>query len=335
MTFNSVGDLALSFQLRRQNSILKADLNRYSQELSSGVSSDIGGKLGGNYNALAGIERGIKIADSFSVGISEKRLELKVAQQSLNNLSTLGQISGTLLTVQDATDNTLVKNAGNDALARFVSTIQTLNSQVGGKTIFAGVATDGPAIIDAETILLAIETEIAASGATTAIAVANVVDNWFDSGGGFDLTGYLGANAATAGIRLSASEVAPSPPTAEDDAIRSFLSAMAKGALLARDTQSLSSVEQGKLARMSGESLVSADSEIIDLRASIGLSEAQVERASVEVATELQALEIAKSELVSVDPFETAVKFENAQTQLETLYSVTAKLSRLSLANYL
>lgn len=335
MTVNSIGDLALSLQLRRQNANLKIDLNRFSQELSSGISSDIGSKLRGNYNALAGIERGISIANSYLVGISEKRLETSAAQNALEKISTLGQISGTLLTVQETGDPTLVRNAGEDALARFTSAIQTLNTQVGGRTIFAGVATDGPAIADTETIMLALEAEIITAGATTADAIATVVDDWFDAGGDYELVGYIGGDAATAATKLSESESAPPDATAQATSIRSFLSAMAKGALVGRGVLALDPVEQGSLARISGEALVSANSDIVDERASIGITEAQIERAGVEVAAEIQALELAKGDLISIEPFETAVRFENAQTQLETLYSVTAKLSGLSLANYL
>lgn len=335
MTVNSIGDLALSLQLRRQNANLKNDLNQYSQELSSGISSDIGSKLRGNYSVLAGIERGISVANSYRVGISEKRLETSAAQNALEKLSTLAQISGTLLTVQETGDPTLVRNAGEDALARFTSTIQTLNTQVGGQTIFAGVATDGPALADTETIMLALEAEITAAGATTADDIATVVDDWFDIGGDYELVGYIGGDAATTETKLSESESAPPKATAQDASIRTFLSALAKGALVGRGLLALDPVEQGSLARISGEALVSANSDIVDERASIGITEAQIERANVEVVAEMQALELAKSELISVEPFDTAVRFENAQTQLETLYSVTAKLSGLSLANYL
>lgn len=335
MTVNSIGDLALSLQLRRQNASLKANINRFSQELSSGVTSDIGSKLRGNYTLLAGLERDISTSNSYLVGISEKRLETSAAQNVLEKLSALGQISGALLTVQETGDPTLVKNAGEDALARFTSTVETLNTQVGGRTIFAGVANDGPALAETETLMLALETEIAMTGAVTADAIATIVDQWFDTGGGFELVGYIGGDAATTTVQLSESENTPPDITAQNEDIRRFLSALAKGALVGRGALALDPVEQGRLARLSGEALVSADTGIVERRASIGVVEAQIERAGVEVAAKMQALERAKSELISVEPFETAVGLENAQTQLETLYSVTAKLSGLSLANYL
>lgn len=335
MTLNSIGDLAISLQLRRQNADLKTDLTRLSQELSSGVVSDIGTKLGGNYSGLAVLERGMTIAESYLVGISERRLDNSTTQSALEKLRTLGQVSESLLTVQETGDTTLVRNAGEDALARFASAIQTLNIQSGGRTVFAGIANDGPAVAEAGTILSAIEAEIVLAGAVTSGDISTVVDNWFGVGGGYDTIGYVGDVAATTGTRLSASETASPQTTAQDDNVRSFLGALTKGALIGRDILLLDPVEQGSLARIAGEGLMSADSNLIDLKASVGISEAQVERASVEVRSEFQALEFARNDLIAVDPFDTAVRLENTQTQLETLYAVTARLSGLSLVNYL
>lgn len=335
MTINSIGDLALSFQLRRQNAALRTDLDRYARELSTGISENLSERLKGNYSGIAGLERGISRADSFLVGIAEKRLETSAMQNALEKLRSLGGISGALLTVQETGDPTLVRNAGRDAAQRFEAALLTLNTQAGGRSLFSGIDVDLPAVTDAETMFAAIEAEITGAGAATAADIATIVENWFDVGGGFDLLGYVGGVPASATVRLSDSEVAQSPPTAQDSSLRSFLSALAMGGLVGRGALSNIPTEQGLLARLSGQALVSADSQLVELKAGVGIAEAQVNRAEMEVRFERQALELARSELVAVDPFETVVKLEAAETQLQTLYSVTARLSGLSLANYL
>ena len=45
--------------------------------------------------------------------------------------------------------------------------------------------------------------------------------------------------------------------------------------------------------------------------------------------------EIARLGIVSMDPYDAATALTEAESQLDTLYTVTARLSRLSLANYL
>mgnify|MGYP006193710875 CR=1 FL=1 len=52
-------------------------------------------------------------------------------------------------------------------------------------------------------------------------------------------------------------------------------------------------------------------------------------------SAEITALELARAKIVSVDPFEAATKVKEAQTQLEMIYAVTARLSSLSLMEYL
>ena len=52
-------------------------------------------------------------------------------------------------------------------------------------------------------------------------------------------------------------------------------------------------------------------------------------------AAEASALQIARNGLVAADPYDTATAIQAVQTQIETLYTLTARLSRLSLTDYL
>ena len=70
-------------------------------------------------------------------------------------------------------------------------------------------------------------------------------------------------------------------------------------------------------------------------RIRLGSTEANIINTGVQNDAEKSALETARLGLLSVDPYETAAKLQEAQTQLETLFSITARLSRLSLVNYL
>ena len=335
MNVNSIGDLAKNLQLRRDTGRIKTDLTRLTNELSSGIDSNLVRRFKGNFGPLAGVERGILRSESFLSVISERQLIVSGQQTALTNLRALGEVSGALLTVQDTGDATLVASAGYDALSRFSSALANLNTQSGGQSIFAGIDTDRPAVADSETILMDIEAEIALAGAVTAADVATVVETWFAPGGGYDTIGYTGGAASQGRLQLSEGEVATPLPTAEDDAIRDYLSGLAMGSLLARNVLPSDPVEQGTLARLAGLRLFEADASIVDLQARIGAAEGQVNRARVEVMAESESLQIARSELIGVDPYETAVELQSAETQLQTLYSVTARLSRLSLTGYL
>ena len=335
MNVNSIGDLAKNLQLRRDTGRIKTDLARLTNEMSSGVDSNLVARFKGNFGPLAGVERGLVRSESFLAVISERQLVVSNQQTALTNLRALGEVSSSLLTVQDTGDATLVASAGHDALSRFSSALANLNTQSGGQSIFAGVDFDRPAVSDSETILVAIEAEIALAGAVTAVDVATVVEDWFAVGGGYDTIGYIGGPASQSRLQLSEGEVAAPLPTAEDESIRDFLAGLAMGSLLAREVLPGEPSEQGALARIAGLRLFEADANVVDLQARIGAAEGQVNRARVEVLAESQALQLARTELIGVDPYETAVELQSAETQLQTLYSVTARLSRLSLTGYL
>lgn len=335
MNVNSIGDLAKNLQLRRDTGRIKNDLVRLTNELSSGVDSNLVARFKGNFQPLAGVERGLQRTESFLVAISEHELVIGSQQTALSIFRNLGEISSALVRVQESGDPTLVTSAGYDALSRFTSALANLNTQVGGRSIFSGVATDSAAVADVDTVLAAIEAEIALAGAVTADDVALVVSDWFAPGGGYDTIGYVGGAPATAGPQLSDGEVAPSPKTADDDAIRAFLSGLAMSSLLARNVLPGDTIEQGKLARLSGLALVEATDDIVDLQAEIGASEGQLKRAQAEVLAEAESLQLTRTKLIEIDPYETAVELQSAETQLQTLYSITARLSRLSLTRYL
>ena len=93
--------------------------------------------------------------------------------------------------------------------------------------------------------------------------------------------------------------------------------------------------EERAWARRSGEALVSSSDGRIALAARIGTVEAQIEDASSRNSAEATALGILRSANGSVDPYEAATRLENARAQLESLYLVTARVSRLSLVEFL
>ena len=72
-----------------------------------------------------------------------------------------------------------------------------------------------------------------------------------------------------------------------------------------------------------------------ELTARLGTAEAGISDAALRNDSERSALEAARLGLLSVDPYETAAKMQQTQSQLQTLYSITARMQRLSLVDYL
>ena len=113
------------------------------------------------------------------------------------------------------------------------------------------------------------------------------------------------------------------------------MKALAKGALAADSNLTLSLDTRRSLQQTAGVDLLSTASPIANLQARLGHAEQQVEQASVRISAQQSSYGIARNDLVSADPYETATRLQAVQQQLETQYTLTARLSRLSLTEYL
>ena len=74
---------------------------------------------------------------------------------------------------------------------------------------------------------------------------------------------------------------------------------------------------------------------LIARQADLGLLQETAERATARNAAETTALSLARSDILSADPYETASALTQAEASLQNLYALTARLSRLSLTDYL
>lgn len=74
---------------------------------------------------------------------------------------------------------------------------------------------------------------------------------------------------------------------------------------------------------------------MIRLRSDLGAGQARIEEARVTVETTRAGLELERGRLTEADPYRTATDLQALQTRLETLYVLTARLSRLTLTEFL
>lgn len=85
----------------------------------------------------------------------------------------------------------------------------------------------------------------------------------------------------------------------------------------------------------SGEDLLTSQGALTAVRADLGYAESRLDESKVRLSAERASFEMSRNELLGVDPYETATRLEAVQFQLESLYTVTARLSQLSLVRYL
>lgn len=334
MTVVSLGDLAHSFMLRRQNVTLKQDMQRLSTELATGRVADSSARLAGDLGPLYGIDASLARLKGYAAVTAEAGLFAATMQTSLGVIDDMSSdLSGSLLSAASAGNTTnQIDLVGGEARQKLESALSALNTRVGDRSLFAGTHTTSPAVVDAETLLSALGGLLA--GATSAADVETAVSNWFAAPAGFASLGYQG------GPQLAALSVAPGDDakldvTANDPTIRATLKGLAMAALLDRGVLAGQPEGRQDLARRAGLSLLESQTDRATLASRLGMAEAQIDAAQARNANESFALQIARNDLVSADPYETASKLQETEAQLEMIYTITARMTRLSLLDYM
>ncbi len=335
MTRVSIGDMAQSFMLRHQNTRLKSHMNTLVQELASGRTADVTRHLSGSYSYLADIERNLTTLDGYATATGEAKVLTGAMQESLNVFQTLATdlglaaMSSASSYLPEAVQSTSFRAVGD--LGRMIAAI---NTNVAGRALFSGAAVDRPPLASANVMLD--DLRITLAGQTTLTGVEAAMDTWFDTiGGGFETLGYTGGTTSLSPITVGEGETLDLDLRGDNTAIRSLLKAAAMAALASDDTLGFDIDLQAEILQSAGESLALDQTELVQIRADLGYAEARVEDTKARISAEQVSFQIARTELLAVDPFETATELEDVQFQLESLYAVTVRLSRLSLVDYL
>jgi flagellar hook-associated protein 3 FlgL len=335
MTMTSIGDLAGTFTNRLHTARIKADLMRLTTELSTGRPVDPVAHLGGDTGRLAMIERDIGIARSRAAAAAGMGHFLSAMQGALDSVEEirLGLV-GQIIPITTDSDPLDLARAGDAGAAAFRDIVGRLNGSFGGVSLFAGTATDGRALADADAMLASLSA--AAAGAVTAADVISAVDTWFDDpAGGFATMGYLGDGGPALSRRVDDGVTVTVEPRADHPALKDLLRTAAVIALSSDPALGLAQSTSAALVTGALPDLLSAAAPLTDLRADVGLEEERTAEAVTRNSALAAALTIMRNEIALVDPFATSTALRDTETQLETQFVVTGRLAGLSLVNYL
>lgn len=334
MNMTSIGDLANSIMLRQRSVQLSQEISTLSQELSSGQVSDVSGRLGGDYSYLTDIDRNLAKLEGYAVSTSEAALFSGAAQTSLERLHDLSaSLSSSLITFDATSTNALREHLSVSAESDIASAISALNASAGGRSLFGGIATDRAPLGSADTLMAELNTLVA--GLTTASDVETAVNAWFADPAGFEAAMYEGSDIVLAPIQIGAGEEVSLALTAQDTVFRDTLRDMALVALAGDPDLGFDWATQNDLLKTAGDGMLANQESLTGVRADLGFAEARIEEIAARNTAARSSLEYSRSALLEADPFETATRLEEAQFQLESLYTVTVRSANLSLLNFL
>lgn len=331
MTPTTIGDLAQTFLNRRADTRLTQALGDLSTELNTGLAADNRTALRGETDALSALERGLTLIDAYDLAASDARLLADSMQATAGRMrDRVGAVLPELTAVATGSDPSAVDAVAQEARQAFLGLAADLNTQIAGQSLFAGTAVTGPAVRDGGLILQDLVAALA--GAATAQDVVDGIDTFFAD---FTTRDYLGAADPRDALRVGDGESVALATRADDPRIVDGLKVLARVAVLDMGVLGGDHRERIAVATGSVDEVLSAGREMIDLSAEIGSAQARIETATARNAGERSALKSARLDLLAADPYETATRLRETENQIDALYTLTARLSRLTLTSYL
>lgn len=265
--------------------------------------------------------------------VSQVQFRLSAQTAILESVTT--EIEGVANTVLRpdliGTDDRLAP-AAQQVLQTFEIVTGLLNTQAAGRSLFAGSAVDQPSLASPEAILSALSA-LVPQGAS-ASDIVDITAAWFAPGGGFDA--FLPSASEPErkitlgeGVAVAVTQQVGSPP------LRQVLAILATGSLVALREQEFSPDTQRQVLSGITNDLRGAASALRHQTEKIGADLARSDQALVRIGARQNVAQTTYTEIVAVDPYEVATLLQDRIARLDQILAVTARLSRLSLSNYL
>ena len=140
-------DLARMQALQKQALATRNRLDTAATEMTTNLKASRFEATGGNLTRLFALERSLDRNAVFTENITLTELRLEVMQGSLGQmLAPLEDLSLDMVTATSQGDYSTAMLHATTARSAFAATVGLLNGQVAGQSLFAGVATDSPAL---------------------------------------------------------------------------------------------------------------------------------------------------------------------------------------------
>lgn len=337
MSLNSIGDQARAFALHVASNRLKTTLTTLTREVASGEVADLGLRLQGNTRALNEIEGRLGTTRQLQRNGAEAATQLQGVQDLFDAVRvTVGDLGIALASDPFAGAGVELGTRAAETAQTFEAVVQRLNGTNSNRYLLSGQASDVAPLSDASQILDALQG--ATTGLTTAGDVAQAIGDWFDApqgGGGFLDVAYHGTFGPGQRIPVGDGVAVDITTTAASPAVRDLLKGLATAAILDRGVLSGNPAEARQLTVQAGRRMIDAETTLLGEMGRVGLGQQMIDRAQSANSAALDTLERSRNDIRRADPFETAAALTEVQAQLESLYAVTARLSKLKLVDYL
>ena len=360
MTNFLVSNYSLMSAPRNAVSKIQQELTIMQKQATTGRLADVGLSLGLRTNQSISLrsetESVARQLDTNAI-ISQR---YSIMQNSMDSLAATGDSLLSSLIANGTGDPGTHANI-DQAKASLQQLVGSLNSSSGSRFLFSGAATDQKSIgfttaggdtadtyFDGSTAQDATATAFTAAfgfsqdSASVADLTESDLEAFLDgtfedlfatgAGGGWTQN-WSSADDSTILNRISDSESIKTSYSANEEAFRNI----AKAYVMLSDLGAANMNDGARqlLTSRAIETLSKGLNQLTQLQAEIGGNQARLELADQTLDARKNVLTISISDLEEVDQYEASTRVTGLQTLLETSYTLTARISRLSLLNYL
>lgn len=319
------------------------------QELASGRLADMGVSLGGRTSETVSLRQQYARFTTLVETNSTVTTRLDVSLAALDSFNKTAQkFLGTLLVSRDIENGPAVSQG--EAQANLVALMDGLNSTLSGQYLFGGInttaqpitdyyATPTPAnrqaVIDAFTTAFGTPPSDPANSGISAAAMQTFLDGPFANL--FEEPAWSGDWSAASDqnlkSRISSTEQIDTSANANEDAFRKLAKAYAMVADLGVGTLNKDTFGAvvDSAVKIAGEAI----QDLAGVQARLGTASARVSASNERMSAQLTIMNTQIGNLETVDPFEASTRVTSLLTQLETAYSLTARVQRLTILSYL
>ena len=334
MQISTTSDLLAFTRRNRTTAQIRDRLQTVSQEAVTGLKADINQATGGENgraHLLQKAQSDIEQANSINA-LSQSRLDgisrsVSGARTVIDDLDTRAFVSLQL------GQETAIDAIASEAESTLGIVMNALSTRVGDRNVFSGDETNQPTFASADTLLNDVRNIIAL--APTVADAETALDDYFNTpGGGFDTNIYQGGDGNPPALPLGNGTTVRLDVTGNNQEIKDTLRGLAviaisKDALVGDDAGFQQIFENATTTLGKGKT------GLLSLETELGVHASTIEKVNQRNANEALGLATAFQNLFGRDQFEAAAELQQLQTQLEASYTITSRLSNLTLTNFL
>lgn len=347
MKTSFVSNLAVQNAMRLTIQQGQAELLKLQTEVTTGRHADVGLALGSSAARSVSLQRELARLDTLVDTNSVVTQRLAASQSALATMAEAAQqVRNTLVTFKgnDAADQLAIqKTEIQSAMSAFSS---AANLSFNGEFLFAGINTDVRPLEDygaaaKSTFDTALATYMSANGIAsmsdfTKAEMEDFITNTLEPLYASDAqwaTDWSKASSQNMTSRISTTEVVQSSTNATTEGFRKF--ALASVIALELMDENVSSEVRAYIGETALGYVEQANTQITAERSTLGISEARVKKANTSLQAQIKLINTHITDLEGVDTYEASTRMNTLLTQVETSYTLTARIQRLSLIDFL